>query len=91
MSSARATAAHATVRDSRRLVARRGKQTAAIAVGQRILVLAAHGRRDRQESRAPTPRDQGRQRGFAVTRTPQADAAEHGSCTRARTSARKAR
>jgi transposase len=76
--------------DYRRLVARRGKKKAAIAVGHRILVIAYHVLRDRQEYREPTPLaldehrrhrarnraiDQLRQLGFEVTLTPKEDAA----------------
>jgi transposase len=71
--------------DYRRLAARRGKKKAAIAVGHRILVIAYHVLRDRQEYREPTPLaldehrqlrarnravDQLRQLGFEVTLTP---------------------
>jgi transposase len=71
--------------DYRRLAARRGKKKAAIAVGHRILVVAYHVLRDRQEYREPTPLaldehrrhrarnralDQLRQLGFEVTLTP---------------------
>jgi transposase len=76
--------------DYRRLAARRGKKKAAIAVGHRILVIAYHALRDRQEYREPTPValdehrrhrarnravDQLRQLGFEVTLTPKEDAA----------------
>ncbi len=79
--------------DYRRLVARRGKKKAAIAVGHCILVIAYHVLRDRREYHEPTPLaldehrrlrarnralDQLRQRGFAVTLTPKAGAAELG-------------
>lgn len=71
--------------DYRRLAARRGKKKAAIAVGHRILVIAYHVLRDRQEYREPTPLaldehrrhrarnravDQLRQLGFEVSLTP---------------------
>jgi len=76
--------------DYRRLAARRGKKKAAIAVGHRILVIAYHVLRDRQEYCEPTPLaldehrrlrarnralDQLRQLGFEVTLTPKEDAA----------------
>jgi len=76
--------------DYRRLVARRGKKKATIAVGHRSLVIAYHVLRDRQAYREPTPLaldehrrhrarnravDQLRQLGFAVTLTPKEDAA----------------
>ena len=76
--------------DYRRLVARRGKKRAAVAVGHRILVIAYHVLRDRQEYREPTPLaldehrrlrarnralDQLRQLGFEVAITPKEDAA----------------
>ena len=76
--------------DYRRLVARRGKKKATIAVGHRILVIAYHVLRDRQEYREPTPLaldehrrhrarnravDQLRQLGYEVTLTPKEDAA----------------
>jgi transposase len=76
--------------DYRRLVARRGKMKATIAIGHRILVIAYHVLRDRQEYREPTPLaldehrrhrarnravDQLRQLGFEVTLTPKEDAA----------------
>ena len=80
----------ALARDYRRLVARRGKKKAAVAVGHRILVIAYHVLRDRQEYREPTPLaldehrrlrarnralDQLRQLGFEVTLTPKEAAA----------------
>jgi transposase len=76
--------------DYRRLVARRGKMKATIAIGHRILVIAYHVLRDRQEYREPAPLaldehrrlrarnralDQLRQLGFEVTLTPKEDAA----------------
>ena len=80
----------ALARDYRRLVARRGKKKAAVAVGHRILVIAYHVLRDRQEYCEPTPLaldehrrrrahdraiDQLRQLGFEVTLTPKEAAA----------------
>ncbi len=80
----------ALARDYRRLVARRGKKKAAVAVGHRILVIAYHVLHDRQEYREPAPLaldehrrcparnhalDQLRQRDFAVTLAPKEGAA----------------
>jgi hypothetical protein len=80
----------ALAREYRRPVARRGKKQATIAVDHRILIIAYHALRDRQEYREPTPLaldehrqlrarnraiDQLRQLGFAVTFTPKEDAA----------------
>ena len=74
----------------RRLVARRGKQRAIVAVGHRILTIAYHVLRDRQEYREPAVSyldeqrrlrarsralDQLRQLGYEVTLTPKEPAA----------------